>query len=116
MPILRIADILECKHAIGIIVCLYTRGVMSKTDLYHTVSTNPRMPMKVEFLIEQGIVDSSTRGRRTELHLTEAGLSIAEGLCLMEEELFGSGSIQVAEGTCFIEEELDGTARIQDRI
>ncbi len=107
MTILRICDVLENKHSIGIIVCLYMRGEMSKSRLYHSVSTNPRMGEKLNRLVNLGIVETNKVGKRVDVRLTDAGSRMAAALCSMEEEFYGDvGDLSLfAEGDCYLGED-----------
>lgn len=106
MSMLRISDIIECRHVTSILVCLYMRGDMGKTDLYRAVSTNPRMGQKLDMLTEHGLVRFDREGRRTVVRLTECGKAVAEGLCRLERILYGSVGDpgRLTEGTLPIED------------
>ena len=43
-------------HYNKIILLLYLTGRKSKTEIYNSISTNPRMPQKLAFLEESGLV------------------------------------------------------------
>lgn len=70
---------LEEKHMISILLLLSTHGPSRKIDIYDGVSSNPRMPDKLNILEGMGLitqeVDSVTRS--TIVSLTEPGEQIA---------------------------------------
>lgn len=89
MAFLRIGEVIEDKHAVDLIACLYMRGEMTRTCLCRSISTNPRMGQKVDRLIDLGLIESRRRGRVSELSLSEKGEDLARGLCMIEERMFG---------------------------
>ena len=74
---------LEEKHILSTILFLGENGVTSKTTLYENVSKNPRMPLKLNILEDEGLI-SMKRGSPTFVILTEKGRRIAESLDLIE--------------------------------
>ena len=89
MTILRISDVIEDRHATSLLACLYMRGKMPKTTLAHSVSTNPRMGMKIDRLQDLGFITATKDGRRIQIELTPKGRTVARSLCLMEREVYG---------------------------
>ena len=49
---LTINSILSEKNVAGILVYLYVFGPRTRTELYRSVSSNPRMPVKLQMLID----------------------------------------------------------------
>lgn len=90
MSILRISEFIECRHVTSILVCLFLRPVMTKSQLYQYVSTNPRMSQKLDMLRDMGLVTYENEGRRTLVRLTGSGMAVAEGLCEIERRLYGA--------------------------
>ena len=76
------APLLEERHAISILLFLRDGGPSKKTDIYSKVSTNPRMPDKLDMLEGAGLIvqiqDASTR--RVTVSLTPAGEEVASML------------------------------------
>ena len=89
MTILRVSELIECKHMTSILACLYMRGSMGKSEIYDTISNSPNMALKLRILSDEGLVESNQVGRRTEYSLTEKGSSVAEKLCGLEELVYG---------------------------
>jgi DNA-binding HxlR family transcriptional regulator len=83
--------ILSEKNVVSILVCLYVLGPKTRTELYHMISTNPRMPDKLNLLMDYGLVKpyDMVPGRRT-IALTELGTKYATVLCSLEKMLGGS--------------------------
>lgn len=82
----RIA-VLEEKHSISILLYLLDNGPSMKSRIYKTVSTNPRMPEKLELLEEAGLISmkvDSFCGNRTDVDLTDFGKSVAKQLKIVE--------------------------------
>ena len=50
----KIGQLMGDSHMNRIILLLYFGGRKSKTEIYRTISTNPRMPRKLEFLKTRG--------------------------------------------------------------
>ena len=65
------ATILEEKHMISILIFLANHGPSRKIDIYDGVSSNPRMPDKLNVLEEMGLLvqelDQVTRSTIVEL-------------------------------------------------
>lgn len=82
---------LEEKHMIAILVYLATHGPSRKIDIYDGVSSNPRMPDKLNALEEMGLisqdVDSVTRS--TVVSLTGAGENAARLLVTIDNIIRG---------------------------
>ncbi len=104
MTILRISDVIEDRHATSLLACLYMRGKMPKTTLAHSVSTNPRMGMKIDRLQDLGFITATKDGRRIQIELTPKGRTVARSLCLMEREVYGDlgDPGHVYEGASFL--------------
>lgn len=71
--------VLEEKHMIAILTFLAARGPSRKIDIYDGVSSNPRMPDKLNLLEEMGLVtqELDTVTRSTIVSLTEGGANVA---------------------------------------
>lgn len=70
---------LEEKHMISVLMFLGANGPSTKIDIYEGVSSNPRMPDKLNHLEEMGLIsqemDMTTRS--TIVTLTPAGEQVA---------------------------------------
>lgn len=73
---------LEEKHMISILLFLLDNGAKRKIDIYDGVSSNPRMPDKLNLLEDMGLVtqrmDMITRS--TIVELTDQGEQVASML------------------------------------
>jgi len=83
---LRTNDLLSEKNTVAIIVYLYIFGPTNRTTIYKNVSTNPRMPIKIDRLMESGLVKpvNGNSSSYTVLELTQKGKKFGEMLCTME--------------------------------
>ena len=89
---LKISNIMEDRHNNSIIMLLYLGGRKSKTEIYHEVSSNPRMSYKLQVLEEEGLIKvtkEKSQRERSMVDLTPLGVKYAEGLCEMEETIGG---------------------------
>lgn len=70
---------LEEKHMISILTFLATRGPSRKIDIYDGVSSNPRMPDKLNLLEEMGLINQEMDVvfRSTIVSLTPRGDQVA---------------------------------------
>ena len=73
------AAVLGERHMVSVLLLLRREGPCMKTDIYSGVSTNPRMPEKLDMLEDAGLIvqtpDASTR--RVTISLTPAGEEVA---------------------------------------
>ncbi len=73
------AAVLGERHMVSVLLLLRREGPCMKTDIYSSVSTNPRMPEKLDMLEDAGLIvqtpDASTR--RVTISLTPAGEEVA---------------------------------------
>ncbi|MGN0099088.1 MAG: hypothetical protein ACI38Y_07170 [Candidatus Methanomethylophilaceae archaeon] len=78
--------ILSERHMVDIIVFLHMFGPRSRTEIYNTISTSPRMAKKLDYLEERGIVKSivSENSKRMMLKLTPLGTSYANAMMQLE--------------------------------
>ncbi len=76
------AAVLGERHKVSVLLLLRREGPCMKTDIYSSVSTNPRMPEKLDMLEHAGLIvqtpDTSTR--RVTISLTPAGEEVASML------------------------------------
>lgn len=81
------ATVLEQKHMIAALLYLAENDGCTKTELYGAVSSNPRMPEKLDALEEAGLItqDRSEGSRAVRLSLTDLGHSVATRLAEIEE-------------------------------
>ncbi len=84
--------ILENRHNISIMMyVLYNEGCM-KSDIYRDVSTNPRIPDKLNSLINAGLLSMTVdkfRSNATTITLTDKGREVAEHLSCIDELILG---------------------------
>ena len=73
------ASSLEEKHMISILLYLNLNRRCQKIEIYHNVSTNPRIPDKLNDLEEMGLITQEpTEGSRaTTVSLTPKGIEVA---------------------------------------
>ena len=73
------AAVLGERHMVSVLLLLLRQGPCMKTDIYSKVSTNPRMPEKLDMLENAGLIvqtpDTSTR--RVTVSLTPKGIDVA---------------------------------------
>lgn len=84
---LRSSRILSDRHCVPILLHLYLNGPQCKSEIYRSVSTNPRMPDKIDSLVSEGMVYSERdpfRGNRTLIGLTDQGIAFSEILYALE--------------------------------
>lgn len=89
---LKVNDVFSERNVVLILVYLYVFGPRTRSEIYHDVSTNPRMSNKLQLLIDVGLVHQTEKDwyNRKELSLTEAGKKVAEYLISLEKQLGGS--------------------------
>lgn len=69
---------LESKHMLSILLFLLENGNITKMDLYNAVSKNPRMPEKLEELVDLGLITVDIEERTCYVDLTSKGREVAE--------------------------------------
>ncbi len=78
---------LEEKHMISILIFLLENGAKRKIDIYEGVSSNPRMPDKLNLLEDMGLLtqrmDMITRS--TIVELTDQGEQVANLLMAIDK-------------------------------
>lgn len=83
---------LEEKHMIAVMIFLGNNGPSRKIDIYESVSSNPRMPDKLNHLEEIGLLtqemDMGTRS--TVVTLTPAGEQVASLLVAIDKCIKGT--------------------------
>lgn len=80
-------NILEEKHMISIMLFLDYKEKYTKTELYSAVSSNPRMPIKLDTLESAGLIlqEHDSESRAVRIHLTETGRKVKNHLCRIDE-------------------------------
>ena len=79
------------KNTCGILVFLHVFGPKTRTEIYQAISTNPRMPIKLDMMEEMGLVRTTDDGRgRKMTTLTNTGEKFAMTLCSLEKLLGGN--------------------------
>jgi len=80
------------KNMVSIIMSLYLFGPQKKSDLYRAISTNPRMPQKLQILENYGIIKSTMDipSGRTIIELTDLGVKYGSSLESLERQTGGS--------------------------
>lgn len=84
--------VLENKHNITILMYVFTNEGCMKSDIYRDVSTNPRIPDKLNALIDAGLLSMSVdkfRSNATTILLTARGREVAEHLSCIDELIIG---------------------------
>lgn len=83
---LRINEIFSEKNVPAIIIYLYLSGPRTRTEIYDNVSTNVRMSIKIDMLIERKIIKTAPgrTPKRPLLTLTDMGMQYGYMLCAME--------------------------------
>ncbi|MBR4203650.1 MAG: hypothetical protein IKQ93_08780 [Candidatus Methanomethylophilaceae archaeon] len=91
---LRINEIFAEKNVPAIIIYLYLSGPKTRTEIYDNVSTNVRMSIKIDMLIDEKIIKTlpGRTPRRPQLTLTEMGMQFGYMLCAMERMAGGDPS------------------------
>ncbi len=80
------------RNTCGILVYLHLFGPRSRTEIYNAISTNPRMPIKLDMMEKMGLIKQTDRdmnGKRM-VTLTATGTKFAATLCNLEKMLGGS--------------------------
>jgi len=77
----------EERHMIAIMLYLVDNDGSLKSRLYSAVSSNPRMPDKLDKLEKNGLIVQMTDGRGTRLYLTDLGKDICSLLKKTAETL-----------------------------
>ncbi len=83
---------LEEKHMISILVFLAVNGPSRKIDIYDGVSSNPRMPDKLNLLEDLGLLDQEMDivSRSTIVSLTPEGVHVANMLISIDKTIKSS--------------------------
>ncbi|MBQ9689395.1 MAG: hypothetical protein IJV47_02125 [Candidatus Methanomethylophilaceae archaeon] len=91
---LRINEIFAEKNVPAIIIYLYLSGPKTRTEIYDNVSTNVRMSIKIDMLIDEKIIKTlpGRTPKRPQLTLTEMGMQFGYMLCAMERMAGGDPS------------------------
>ena len=91
---LRINEVFAEKNVPAIIIYLYLSGPKTRTEIYDNVSTNVRMSIKIDMLIDEKIIKTlpGRTPRRPQLTLTEMGMQFGYMLCAMERMAGGDPS------------------------
>ncbi len=75
------ADVLEEKHSIDILLYLLDEKTALKSTIYRNISTNPRMPEKLDKLADAGLITQSVNRfekNSATVRLTPRGEEVAE--------------------------------------
>jgi len=75
----------------GRIMLSHCIGPKTRTEIYHAISTNPRMPIKIEMMENMGLLKTMDDGRgRKMVSLTSTGVKFATELCSLEKLIGGN--------------------------
>lgn len=76
------ARVFEERHLISAMLYLSGNDGCTKTELYRGVSTNPRMPDKLDTLESAGLIvqDRSSDSNTVRIHLTDLGVRVSSAL------------------------------------
>lgn len=79
----------EERHMISVMTYLMSHGPSRKIDLYQGVSSNPRMPDKLDHLEGMGLISQELNAstRSTIVSLTEAGKTVANMFIQIDNHL-----------------------------
>ncbi len=72
--------VLEERHMVSIMLHLHDNDGCTKTDLYASVSSNPRMPQKLDLLEASGLIrqESIPDTRAVRIRLTDVGKRVCD--------------------------------------
>ena len=89
---LMINQIFNERHTCHIIMYLHLFGPRTRSEIYQAVSTNPRMPIKLDMLEQYGLIKQMerTQSGRKIVTLTSTGTTFAMTLCTLEKIRGGS--------------------------
>ncbi|MBO4357829.1 MAG: hypothetical protein J5813_06675 [Candidatus Methanomethylophilaceae archaeon] len=89
---LMINQLFSERHTCHILVYLHLFGPRTRTEIYQAISTNPRMPIKLDMLEQYGLIKQTDRNNfgRKMVSLTNSGTKFATTLCTLEKILGGS--------------------------
>ena len=89
--------ILEEKHVIDILFFLMNRDHCMKSDIYKNVSTNSRMPVKLDMMEKEGLITQSVdtfKNNTTTVSLTPKGRKITENLIEVGQIMIDQGDFE----------------------
>jgi Mn-dependent DtxR family transcriptional regulator len=77
----------EEKHLVAIMMFLSINGSCRKIDVYQNVSSNPRIPDKLDRLEALGLITQkpSANSRSVQIELTKRGRAIADRLIELDQ-------------------------------
>ena len=81
------AVILEERHMVSTLLFLHGNSGCTKTELYRAVSSNPRMPEKLNLLESAGLLTQRSRdgSNAVRISLTDLGHEVASILAEIDE-------------------------------
>lgn len=84
-------QVLEERHMVSVILFLKDNDGCMKTELYSSVSNNPRMPAKLDSLESAGLIrqEQSPESRAVRIHLTDLGREVASLLSELDSVMSG---------------------------
>ena len=86
------SQIFNEKNITSIILYLHFFGARTRSEIYNIVSTNPRMPVKLDLLSRHGLItmDERENGHRRVVDLTPLGKKYAATICSLEKQSGGN--------------------------
>jgi len=80
------------KNTTTILLYLHFFGARTRSEIYRMISTNPRMPKKLEMLNQCGLINIESRDNdhRRVVDLTPLGKKYATTLCALEKQSGGN--------------------------
>jgi len=89
------SEIFNEKNTTSILLYLHFFGARTRSDIYRTVSTNPRMPAKLDLLHQHGLItiDDKEGGHKKMIDLTPLGKKYATSICALEKQ--SGGNIEI---------------------
>lgn len=87
MPDDRPIDLIDNRHMMSVLLYLLENGQSNRTSIYNSISRNSNMPLKLERMVEMGLLTSAASIHGIFMDLTDRGRYIAEHLVLIERAL-----------------------------
>lgn len=88
-----VADVLEDRHAISILLFLAEHPDSKKTELYEHIPRNARTPSKIASLEDAGLITQTPFRASILLDLTDAGREVADLLAEIDGIIKGEGPV-----------------------
>ena len=83
----RPIDRLDNRHMMSVLLYLLENGQSNRTSIYTNVSRNSNMPLRLDRMVDMGLLTSSASIHGIFMDLTDRGRYIAEHLAIIERAL-----------------------------